>query len=110
MRRDNDPAVQKIHEENAERMLLASFVGGLTGELGKLTRAQNPQDLQAALNTALAVREAVRHEKIAETFYTRFEDSVRISYRGRDSEGGTRYTAKRPDNRSYAKKPSNNKM
>jgi hypothetical protein len=31
MRRDSDPTVQKVHEENTERMLLASFVGGWQG-------------------------------------------------------------------------------
>jgi hypothetical protein len=66
MRRDNDPTVQRIHEEHAERMLLASFVGGLSGEVGKMTRFQNPQSLDQALNIALAVREAVRQEKVAD--------------------------------------------
>jgi hypothetical protein len=31
MRRDSDPTVQRVHEENTGRMLLASFVGDLTG-------------------------------------------------------------------------------
>jgi hypothetical protein len=31
MRRDNDHAAQIIHKENAERMLLASFVADLMG-------------------------------------------------------------------------------
>jgi hypothetical protein len=51
-------------------MLLASFVGGLSGEIGKLTRIQNPQNLEQALNAALAVREAIRQERRPETFYT----------------------------------------
>jgi hypothetical protein len=105
MRRDNDPTVQKIHEENAERMLLASFVGGLVGEVGKVTWIQNPQNLEQALNTAFAVREAVRHEKIAETFYTKFEDSVRISDRGRDNKNDMRHTAMCPVDRRYVDSP-----
>jgi hypothetical protein len=71
MRRDSDPAVQRVHEENAERMLLASFVGGLTGEIGKLTRVQNPQNLDQSLKAALAVREDIRQGRRPETFYTR---------------------------------------
>jgi hypothetical protein len=70
MRRDSDPVVQRVHEENTDRMLLASFVGGLAGEVGKLTRIQNPQNLEQALNAALAVREAIRQERRPETFYT----------------------------------------
>jgi len=40
---DCDPAAQKIHRENAERMLLARFAAGLSGENGLHVRFQNPQ-------------------------------------------------------------------
>jgi hypothetical protein len=43
MRWDSDPAVLSVHEENAELKLLVSFGVGLTGEIGKLTRVQNPK-------------------------------------------------------------------
>jgi hypothetical protein len=87
MRRDNNPAVHSIHEENTERMLLASCVGGLTGEIGKMTRIQNPQNMEQALNTALTIREATRQENDAETFFTRIENPVQVSIRPR--KGGT---------------------
>ena len=32
MGRDSDPIAQRIHRENAERMCLASFVGGIKGQ------------------------------------------------------------------------------
>ena len=35
MCKDSDPVAQRIHRENAERMLLASFVAGLSGEVGR---------------------------------------------------------------------------
>ena len=35
MYKDSDPVAQRIHRENAERMLLASFVAGLSGEVGR---------------------------------------------------------------------------
>jgi hypothetical protein len=35
MRSDSDPVAQRIHRENAERMLLASFVAGLAGLAGR---------------------------------------------------------------------------
>jgi predicted RNA methylase len=34
MCQDSDPAAQEIHRENAESMLLASSVAGLSGEIG----------------------------------------------------------------------------
>ena len=74
---DEHPVAQRIHRENAERMLLASFVAGLS-EDGKQVKFHNPQDLRQAL-TALAVREALKQEKFADTFYTKFDKSVRLS-------------------------------
>jgi hypothetical protein len=90
MRWDSDPAVQETHKEYSETMLLASFVAGQTGEVGKLTIAQNPQNLDQALNSALAVREVVRQEMVMGTFYTKFEKSVRISDRGGKGESDAR--------------------
>jgi len=98
MCKDSDPVAQRIHRENAERMLLASFVAGLSGEVGKQVKFQNPQDLRQALTTALAVTEALRQEKFAETFYTKFEKSVRLSNRQDDREPAGRYSPKRAAN------------
>ena len=42
----DDPVVQRIHNENADRMLLASFVAGLTGVPGNQVRYQNPLTLK----------------------------------------------------------------
>ena len=39
-----DPLAQRIHFENAERMLLASFLAGLGSEIGKYVRIMNPQN------------------------------------------------------------------
>ena len=72
----DDPAAQRIHRENAERMLLASFVAGLAGAPGKQVRYAGPRDIQTALSIALAVQEAEKQERFNETFYARFENSV----------------------------------
>ena len=56
MCKDSDPVAQRIHRENAERMLLVSFVAGLAGVAGRKFRYQNPQTLQHALSIALSVR------------------------------------------------------
>jgi hypothetical protein len=108
MRRDNDPTVQRIHEENAERMLLASFVGGLSGEIGKMTRIQNPQGLDQALNTALAVREAIRQGKVAETFYTKFDRCTDISERGGYNRSNGKYCSERTPKRPIDRKRERN--
>ena len=55
IRKVDDPAAQRIHIENAERMLLSSFVNGLINEQGKYVRIANPQTLDQALKIALSV-------------------------------------------------------
>ena len=42
MCKTSDPVAQRIHRENAERMLLASFVAGLMGTPGKHVRYASP--------------------------------------------------------------------
>jgi len=98
MCKDSDPVAQRIHRENAERMLLASFVAGLSGEVGNQVKFQNPQNLRQALTTALAVREALKQEKFAETFYTKFDKSVRLSNQQYDREPAERHSPRRATN------------
>jgi len=74
----DDPVAQRIHNENAERMLLASFVTGLTGIHGTQCRYANPQNTDQALRIALSVQEAERQEKISESFCANFDRSVRV--------------------------------
>jgi len=57
MCQDSDPAAQKIHRGKAERILLASFVAGLSGEIGKQVGFYNSPNLYKVLTTALAVSE-----------------------------------------------------
>ena len=68
---------QRIHLENAERMLLAIFVAGLR-DVGKQVRYANPRNLGQALPIALAVQEAEKQEQFNESFYARFDNSVRM--------------------------------
>ena len=107
MRQDSDPEARKFHRENAERMLLAAFVAGLAGEIGKQVRFQNPQNLHRALTTALAFREAVKQESFAETFYTKFDKSVTILSR-EGSEADERSSTKRASNHSSGKRYARN--
>jgi len=73
-----DPEAQRIHNENSERMLLASFVTELTGNPGTQCRYANPQSMGQVLKIALSVQEAERQEKISESFYANFDRSVRL--------------------------------
>jgi len=78
MGKTDDPVAQRVHRENAARMLLASLISGLAEKVGKHVRCQNPRNLEQALQIALAVQEAEKQEKFNESFYTRFENSVRL--------------------------------
>ena len=62
----DDPVVQHIHKENADRMLLASFVSGLTGISGTQLRYQNLPTIEKALIIALTVQEAEKEENFGE--------------------------------------------
>ena len=64
----DDPVAQRIHQENGERMLLASFVTGFIGVPGRQVRYANPRTLDQALQIALSVQEAERQEKFSESF------------------------------------------
>jgi len=76
MRKVNDPIAHQIHRENADRMCLASFVGGLSGVVGRKVRNDHPKKLRGAVNLALAVDEAEKQERRNDTFYTRSDEFV----------------------------------
>ena len=98
----DDPAAQRIHNENADRMLLASFVAGLAGQAGRQTRYSNPQSLDQALKIALTVQEAEKQEKFSESFYASFNDSLRLH-----SPGRTRRDSHEPRGSAEARRANN---
>ena len=63
MGKSDDPQIQRVHRENAERMLLSSFISGLHGVPGRQVRFSNPQDIDRALKITLTVQEAERQER-----------------------------------------------
>jgi len=75
----DDPQAQRIHQENAERMLLAAFVSGLTGTPGKQCRFSNPQNIQQAISIALTVDQAEKLDPSKESFYTKCDNTYRKS-------------------------------
>ena len=70
----DDAVVQRIHYEKADRLLLASFVGGLTGIPGRQVSFSNPESLDQCLKTVLSVKEAEKQEKLRESIYTYFDN------------------------------------
>jgi hypothetical protein len=95
MCKDSDPVAQRIHQENSERMLLASFVAGLAGVAGRQVRYQKPQTLQHALSIALSVREAEKQERFSETLYAMFDESVSVKPRSTIRSDHERHSARR---------------
>ena len=77
----DDPIAQRVHQKNAERMLLASFVAGLSGVAGRQVRYASPQTVHDALRIALAVQDAEKQEEFNNSFYTRFDNSVSLHSR-----------------------------
>jgi len=45
----DDPVAHRVHRENAERMLLASYVAGLIGVPGKQVRYASPISVEEAI-------------------------------------------------------------
>jgi len=76
MSKVNNPIAQQIHRENADRMCLASFVGGLSGVVDREVRYAHPKNFREAVNLALALDEAVKQERRNQTFYTRSDESA----------------------------------
>jgi hypothetical protein len=74
----DDPLAQKIHQENADRMLLSSVVSGLSGIRGRQVRYANPQTMEQALMIALSVQQAEKQERTSESFYMQSDDSGRL--------------------------------
>jgi hypothetical protein len=81
MLKTDNPLAQRVHHENVERMLLATFISGLTGTPGTQVRYANPQTLGQALKIALSDQEAENQERFNESFYTQFDESLRLSKR-----------------------------
>ena len=64
-----DAALQKLHYEQADRMLLASFTSGLAGTPGRQVRYSMPQIMDEALKIAITVNQAEAQERRNEAFY-----------------------------------------
>jgi len=83
----DDPVAQGVHRKNAERMLLASYVAGLTGVPGKQVLYASPVSVEEAIRIAFSVQEAVRQEKFNNSFYARHDSRTRSDSSSRHAVG-----------------------
>jgi len=58
-----DPLLQKFHYDQAQQMLLSTFIAGLSGNPGHQVRFQMPSTVDLALQIAITVFEAEAQEK-----------------------------------------------
>jgi hypothetical protein len=58
-----DPLLQKVHYDRAQRMLLSTFIPRLSGKPGQQVRFQMPATVDQALQIAITVFEAEAQEK-----------------------------------------------
>jgi len=68
-----DPLLQKFHYDQAERMLLSTFLAGCTGNSGQQLRFQMPETVDKALQIAITVSEAEAQEKRNLAFFSNSE-------------------------------------
>ena len=101
----DDPQVLRVHQENAERMLLAAFVSGLIGVPGKQCRFSNPQNIQQALSIALTVDQAEKQERFNESFYTKYDKTVGLLSRSPGHKTRGEENSSRSEN-THSNKPN----
>ena len=63
-----DPIIQKLHYEQAERMLLATFTSGLLYAASRQVRYAMPRTMDEALKIAITVNQAEMPERRNEAF------------------------------------------
>jgi hypothetical protein len=104
VRQTGDPATQKVVDEEAERRMLASFLHGLQGKPGEVTRFRFPTKWEDAVQWALLV-EAEEASKPSESGATVFQLTCWSCKKPghRESECRSRQRDVRGDNRRYGR-------
>ena len=82
----NEPLAQQIHQEDADRMLLAIYVAGLTCFVGKQVRIFNPHSIHQAVQIALSVQEVEKQEMFNNSFYMKSENLVSLQSKPSSAE------------------------
>jgi len=86
-------------------MLFAAFVSGLIGVPGKQCRFSNPQNIQHALSIALTVDQVEKQERFNESFYTKYDKTVRLLSRSPGHKNRGEENTSRTEN-THSNKPN----
>jgi hypothetical protein len=86
-----DPVLQRVYNEQAERMLLSAFIHGLSSTPGKMVRFSMPATAEEALRIAVTVSQAEIQEARNNAFYLDSE-VAEISPAGRMREPAVHHT------------------
>ena len=76
-----------MHRENAERMLLASYVAGLNSIPGRQVSYASPVSVEKAIRIAVSVQEAEKQEICNIRFYARHDSRTRSDNSSRHAVG-----------------------
>jgi len=76
-----------VHRENAERLLLASYVAGLIGIPGRQVRYASPVSVEEAIRIAVSVQEAERQQHFNNSSFARHESRTRSDSSSRHAVG-----------------------
>jgi hypothetical protein len=63
-----DPQLQKFYYDQAERMLLSTYIAGLIGNPGQRVHLCMPKNFEEAVQIALTVYEAEKEERQNQAF------------------------------------------
>jgi hypothetical protein len=86
----DDPAIQKSHNDEGKRMLLASFRKGLGGAAGKYVKIAGPSTIEEAVRIAVSAIEAEHQERREESFYLDSERRKREPVRPHERQSQVR--------------------
>jgi len=73
-----EPLLQKFHYDQSERILLSTFIAGLSGKPGRQVRFKMPATAEMALQIAITVFEAEAQEKRNLAFFSNSESSRKV--------------------------------
>jgi hypothetical protein len=71
-----DAAVQRAHNEEADRRLLAAYTTGLAGTAGREVRLRAPSTTEDALRIAITVEQVEIQERKNNSFYLDSEPGI----------------------------------
>lgn len=75
--RVDDPQLQRFHYDQADRMILSTFISGLIGNPGQQVRFRMPKSVEEAVQIAVTVYEAEKQERRNQAFFSNMSSDIR---------------------------------